>query len=129
MWTISKPLPYDVHLSGSGKAIVDVTTALPNANLVVDVYDLDANGTGPLVTRQGHLIAARAAPIALDLWSADWKLKAGHRIGVRVTDANQDWWRARADASRPSRSAAARSRCRSSRRRAPTRSRATRARS
>jgi hypothetical protein len=30
--------------------------------------------------------------IPLELWSADWKLKAGHRIGVRVTDNNQDWW-------------------------------------
>src|SRR3954447_21191280 len=30
--------------------------------------------------------------IPLDLWSADWKLVAGHRIGVRVTDNNQDWW-------------------------------------
>ena len=30
--------------------------SLPNANLVLDVYDLDANGTGPLITRQGHLV-------------------------------------------------------------------------
>ena len=64
---------------------------LPNANLVVDVYDLDASGAGPLITRQGHLIRA-SGPLTLDLWSADWKLKAGHRIGVRVTDANTDWW-------------------------------------
>jgi hypothetical protein len=28
----------------------------------------------------------------MDLWSADWKLAAGHRIGVRVADANTDWW-------------------------------------
>ena len=26
--------------------------------------------------------------IPLDLWSADWKIPAGHRIAVRVTDAN-----------------------------------------
>ena len=52
--------PYDVHLSGEPTASIDVTTALPNANLVIDVYDLsqDENGdwTGPLVTRQGHLV-------------------------------------------------------------------------
>jgi hypothetical protein len=24
--------------------------------------------------------------------SADWKLAPGHRIAVRVTDANTDWW-------------------------------------
>src|SRR5215218_2517715 len=39
VWTISPPLPYDAHLAGSGRAVVDVSTALPNANLVVDVYD------------------------------------------------------------------------------------------
>jgi uncharacterized protein len=91
VWTVSRPLPYAAHLSGSGHAVVDVTTSLPNANLVVDVYDLDENGTGPLITRQGHLIRS-SGPIELDLWSADWKLAAGHRIAVRVADANTDWW-------------------------------------
>ncbi len=70
---------------------MNVTAALPNANLVVDVYDLDANGRGPLITRQGYLIR-KSGPITLDLWSADWKLAAGHRIGVKVADANTDWW-------------------------------------
>jgi hypothetical protein len=93
VWTISKPLPYDVHLAGSGSATVDVTTTVPNANLVLDVYDLDANGVGPLITRQGHLVRQTGdSTIPLDLWSADWKLAAGHRLGVRVTDNNQDWW-------------------------------------
>jgi hypothetical protein len=91
VWTISKPLAHDVHLSGSGKAVVDVSTLLPRANLVVDVYDLDAGGRGPLITRQGYLIRS-SGPITLDLWSADWKLAAGHRIAVRVADANTDWW-------------------------------------
>jgi predicted acyl esterase len=91
VWTISKPLAHDVHLSGGGRAVVDVSTPLPRANLVVDVYDLDEDGRGPLITRQGHLIRA-GGPVTLDLWSADWKLAAGHRIAVRVTDANTDWW-------------------------------------
>ena len=91
MWTISQTLPHAVHLAGSGTATIDVQATLPRANLVVDVYDLDANGSGPLITRQGHLIR-RSGPIAIDLWSADWKIPAGHRIGVRVADANSDWW-------------------------------------
>jgi uncharacterized protein len=93
VWTVSKPLPYDVHLSGSPTAAIDVTTTLPNANLVVDVYDLGSDGTGPLVTRQGFLVRNPGdSTIPLTLWGADWKLKAGDRIGVRVTDNNQDWW-------------------------------------
>jgi predicted acyl esterase len=91
VWTISPRLPYDAHLSGSGRAVVDVATTRPNANLVVDVYDLDEYGIGPLITRQGFL-ARSSGEKTLDLWSADWKLAAGHRIAVRVTDANEDWW-------------------------------------
>ena len=93
VWTISPPLPYDAHLSGSGHATVDVSTTLPRANLVVDVYDLDRNGTGPLITRQAHMIYGTGeSKIPLDLWSADWKIPAGHRIGVKVTDNNTDFW-------------------------------------
>jgi pimeloyl-ACP methyl ester carboxylesterase len=93
VWTISPPLPYDAHLSGSGHATVNVSTTLPRANLVVDVYDLDRNGTGPLITRQAHMIYGTGqSKIPLDLWSADWKIPAGHRIGVKVTDNNTDFW-------------------------------------
>jgi uncharacterized protein len=97
VWTVSKPLPNAAHISGEPKASVDVTTSLPNANLVIDVYDLSADGkggwTGPLVTRQGHLVRNPGdSTIPLTLWGADWKLKAGDRIAVRVTDNNQDWF-------------------------------------
>jgi uncharacterized protein len=93
VWTISPPLPYDAHLSGSGRAVVEVSTTLPRANLVVDVYDLDRTGTGPLITRQAHMIYGTGqSEIPLELWSADWKLPAGHRIGVKVTDNNTDFW-------------------------------------
>jgi uncharacterized protein len=106
VWTVSKPLPYDVHLSGEPTASIDVTTTLPNANLVIDAYDLsqDANGdwTGPLVTRQGHLVRTPGnSTIPFTLWGADWKLKAGHRIAVRVTDNNQDWWLMAAPSGQP----------------------------
>jgi hypothetical protein len=93
VWTISPPLPYDAHLSGSGHATVNVSTTLPRANLVVDVYDLDRNGTGPLITRQAHMIYGTGdSKIPLDLWSADWKIAAGHRIGIKVADNNTDFW-------------------------------------
>jgi hypothetical protein len=91
VWTISPPLPYDAHLAGSGRAVIDVTTSTANQNLAIDVYDLDAKGVGPLITRQGHLLR-QSGPVTLDLWSADWRLAAGHRIAVRVTDTNLDWW-------------------------------------
>jgi uncharacterized protein len=91
VWTISPRLPHDAHVSGSGRAVIDVATTRPNANLVVDVYDLDEFGIGPLITRQGFL-ARSSGEKTLDLWSADWKIPAGHWIALRVTDANEDWW-------------------------------------
>src|SRR3954451_21370906 len=91
VWTVSPPLPYPAHLSGSGKALVDVSAILPRANLVLDVYDIGPDGTGQLVTRQGHMIYQNGQ-IPLDLWSTDWKFPAGHRVAVRVTDDNADWY-------------------------------------
>ena len=91
VWTISPRLTHAAHLAGSGRAVIDVATTRPNANLVVDVYDLDEFGIGPLITRQGFL-ARSSGEKTLDLWSADWKIPAGHRIAVRVTDANEEWW-------------------------------------
>ena len=58
---------------------------------MVDVYDLGPGGSGPLITRQGHLVR-KAGKLTLDLWSADWIVRAGHRIGVKVADSNADWW-------------------------------------
>jgi uncharacterized protein len=91
VWTISPPLAHDAHLSGSGQVKVNVHTDGAPANLVVDVYDLDSSGKGPLITRQGHLIRANDQSLTLDLWSADWKIPAGHRVGVKICDANS-WW-------------------------------------
>jgi hypothetical protein len=93
VWTISAPLAKAVHLSGDGTATVDVTTSAPRANIAIDVYDLDATGKGPLITRQGRVLyAAGDQKASFVLWSADWILKAGHRLAVRVTETNTDWW-------------------------------------
>ena len=91
IWTVSPPLPHDAHLAGSGLAAVGVTTPVPNSNLVVGVYDIDPNGLAMNVTRQARLLP-RSDRYRLDLWSADWKFPAGHRIGVRISDADTNFW-------------------------------------
>jgi predicted acyl esterase len=90
-WTVSKPLAADVHMAGAAQVKVDVSSPTPRSNLVVDLYDLDGTGKGPLVARQGSLIRNNGT-VTLNLMSADWKFAKGHRIGVRVTDNNSDWW-------------------------------------
>src|SRR3954454_8890554 len=91
VWTVSKPLPYDVHMAGAATIVADVSSAVPNSNLVADIYDLHASGKGPLVARQGSLIRHNG-PVTLHMMSSDWKFVAGHRIGVRITDNNSEWW-------------------------------------
>ena len=91
VWTVSPPLTSTVGLAGAPTATLDVTAALPRANLVVDVYDIGPNNKGPLVSHQGHVIYANG-PLHLDLMSADWRFAPGHRIAVRVTDNNAEWW-------------------------------------
>jgi len=91
IWTISPPLPYPAHLAGSGKAIVDISTPVPNSNLVVSLYDIDETGKAMHISRQATLLPANGS-YTLDLWSADWKIPAGHRLGVRVFDADTNWW-------------------------------------
>jgi putative CocE/NonD family hydrolase len=98
VWTVSRPFRRYVHLAGEPKAAIKVTTSLPNANLVVDLYDLhhakgSGDWTGQLITRQGHLVREPGtSTVPLRLWAADWNVHKGHRLGVRVTDNNQDWW-------------------------------------
>jgi predicted acyl esterase len=90
VWTFSKPLAHDAHMVGSPRATVDVDSP-KNGNLVVSLYDVDPNGKATLLTRQGHLLRTSGA-YTLDLWSLDYKVPAGHRIGLRVADADLNWW-------------------------------------
>jgi predicted acyl esterase len=91
VWTVSTPLPYDVHMAGSATITVDASAQLPDANVVADIYDLDATGKGPLVARQGALLRNNGT-VTLHMMSSDWRFKQGHRIGVRITSNNSEWW-------------------------------------
>jgi hypothetical protein len=58
---------------------------------VVDVYDLDARNSATLISRGAYELR-RSGPVSFDLYGQDWKLPAGHRVGVLVTAANAEWW-------------------------------------
>lgn len=91
IWTISAPLPYDVHFSGVPQVTVDVAAAAPNANLVVDVYDIDQAGKAILLSRGAQLVRASGLQ-SFDLYGQDWQVGKGHRLGVLVTGSNAEWW-------------------------------------
>jgi len=91
IWTISRPLPAPSHLAGVPRITVDAEPSLPDANLVADVYDIDTSGQATLISRGAYLLRAPGA-VTFDLYGNDWKLPAGHRIGVLLTGANAEWW-------------------------------------
>jgi predicted acyl esterase len=91
IWTFSEPLAADAHLAGVPRVTVDAAPALPGANLVLDVYDVDGSGAATLISRSATLVD-KPGPVSFDLYGNDWKLPAGHRVGVLVTGANAEWW-------------------------------------
>ena len=91
IWSISQKLPHDVWLSG--EPVLETTLdAVPRANLVANIYDIDPEGRATLITRGAHLVrGALEQEIELELYGQDWPVLKGHRIGVRISDAD-DWW-------------------------------------
>jgi uncharacterized protein len=96
VWTFSPPLPYEAHLAGVPTLQATVTAALADANFVADVYDVDAAGKAILISRQASLVPSDGK-LSLKLYGDDWRIAAGHRIGVLLTSSNAEWW----DAARP----------------------------
>ena len=91
VWTFSPRVPYDVHLSGEPRAVVDLEVASPGANLVVNVYDIDLGNNATLVSRNTMLVN-ESGQVTLPLYGNDWIVKRNHRIGVLVTSSNAEWW-------------------------------------
>jgi predicted acyl esterase len=91
IWTISPRLTRDAHFAGTPRITVDVQQAPENANLVVDVYDIDSGRNATLISRGATLLSGNELK-TIDLYGDDWKLPAGHRVGVLITGANAEWW-------------------------------------
>jgi pimeloyl-ACP methyl ester carboxylesterase len=91
LWTISPPLTTDAWYAGVPKATLElVGDGNPMAGVVVDTYDIDADRKAILLSRQASLVGD--GKLSLDLYGNDWKIPAGHRLGVLVTDTNEEWW-------------------------------------
>ncbi|MGZ6640826.1 MAG: CocE/NonD family hydrolase [Solirubrobacteraceae bacterium] len=92
VWTISPKLGHDAWFSGVPSVKVDVSSAAPNANLSVDVYDIDAKNWALLLSRTAQLLPAGDGTFTPQMYDDDWRIPAGHRLGVLVTTANDEWW-------------------------------------
>lgn len=89
IWSISKPLDQTAQLAGTPQLSVDAAPA--DANLVADVYDIGPDRMATLVSR-GATLTPGSGSTQFELYGEDWRFGAGHRIGVLLTDANDEWW-------------------------------------
>jgi len=93
LWTLTKPLPHAVHLAGEPVVDAQVFGNVPDVNVVVHLYDVNPDGVARLVNR-----GATAAPkrevndLRFSLYPQDWLFEKGHRIGVVVSGADDDWY-------------------------------------
>lgn len=93
VWSFSEVLPHDVWLSGEPKINVRVSTTAPRANLVADVFDVDESGRALLISRGAYLLRAVGEQTAsFDLYGQDWRIPAGHRIGVVISAQDRAGW-------------------------------------
>jgi predicted acyl esterase len=90
-WTVTQPLPYDVRIAGAPVLRADAATSVPIAHIVGLVYDIDADGNARLVTRGVRVVPA-TGPAAFALYPVDYRLAAGHRIGVLISGADDEWF-------------------------------------
>ncbi|WP_067572823.1 CocE/NonD family hydrolase [Nocardia acidivorans] len=88
IWSVSQPLAQDQHLSGAATATLSVDGP-PQASVTVEMYDVDPNGRGTVITRG---IAPATPTTQLRLLAQDWPIAAGHRLAFRITDVLDDVW-------------------------------------
>ncbi|HEX2085319.1 MAG TPA: CocE/NonD family hydrolase [Solirubrobacteraceae bacterium] len=91
IWSISEPLPHDVHMAGVPRVTLDVETTASNVNLYGIVYDIDDRRRAMLVSR-GAFRVDESGQIAFDLYPQDWTFRRDHRIGFLVAQADDEWF-------------------------------------
>ena len=85
-WTFSQPLGADMRLAGVPRLAIAVTGP-PLAQVVAIVYDVDEHNRAALLTRGASLTGADGRA-EFDLYPQDWRLRAGHRVGVLITGSD-----------------------------------------
>ena len=96
LWSFTEPLEHDVWLSGEPVLKVEVNATAPRGNIVADVFDVNEGGDAVLINRGTYLLRSAGNQFAtFDLYGQDWRIPAGHRIGVVLSAndaASSGWW-------------------------------------
>jgi predicted acyl esterase len=93
VWSVSQPLQHDARIAGIPKIHLDVSTPAPRAHMVALLYDVDfAAATATLISRAAYAPTSADKQISFELYPEDWKVAAGHRIGVLLAGSDLDWY-------------------------------------
>ena len=93
LWAVTAPLPNAAHLAGETTLNVNLTTAVPNVNLVAHLYDIDDSGRASFVQRGAMAPEGMGAQkVSFKLYPQDWYFEAGHRIGIVLSGSDDDWF-------------------------------------
>jgi predicted acyl esterase len=91
-WSITPPLASDARIAGTPRLAVDASSVSPRAHLVAQLFDIDAGGSATLMHRAAHVVEGAAGKLTFELYPNDWPVKAGHRIALRLTTDDFDWY-------------------------------------
>jgi predicted acyl esterase len=91
IWTFSPKFGHLVRFAGVPRVTVNQQSSFQNANLTADVYDVDPQNDATLISRGTYLLGGTGR-VSFDLYGDDWKLPAGHRLGVLIASSNSEWW-------------------------------------
>ena len=90
-WTFTIPAPHDIRFAGNPVVDVDVTTTVPNQNLVAMLYDVEPDGKAKLISRGAFLLES-AGRATFELYPQDWILREGHRFGILLSSNDSAWF-------------------------------------
>lgn len=88
-WTFTAPLEREAHIAGFGEVQVEASGP-KDAWLVALLYDVDEDGNALLIGRGASLLGG--GKLRVPLSPQDWRVEAGHRIGVLLSGSDDSWY-------------------------------------
>ena len=89
VWTFGEPYTARTQMAGIPVATMLIDPTLPRANVVVNLYDVAPDGRATMITRGAGMVDAQGTEV-ITMWPTDWVFEPGHRLAVRVSDANTE---------------------------------------
>jgi hypothetical protein len=90
-WTVTQPIEAGQEFRITGESIfeLDVDITVPNAQLVVALYDVPDSGAPEEISRSMYRIT-ESGTITFKSHPGDWIMQEGHRLGFEIKSAHPE---------------------------------------